>query len=154
MKFLLPTLLFMACLGFGCTTENKLASYGDVPPASNVDPSLGSLASLTGTKIYEQHDEEKSGKRSKQSKKTTIENPIVTPESGLTGKVMVYNARGRFVVLSFPFGRLPALDTPLFVYRNGLKSGEVKITGPQRDNNIVADLVTGEAQPGDEVRDK
>ena len=119
-----------------------------------MDPQLGSLASLTGTKIYEQREAEKSPKPTKESNETKAENPIVTPESGLTGKVMVYNARGRFVVLSFPIGRMPTLDTPLFVYRNGLKSGEVKITGPQRDNNIVADLVTGEAQPGDEVRDK
>ncbi len=35
-----------------------------------------------------------------------------------------------------------------------MKVGEVKITGPQQDNNIVADLVTGEAQVGDDVRDQ
>jgi hypothetical protein len=35
-----------------------------------------------------------------------------------------------------------------------LKAGEVKISGPQRDNNIVADLVNGDAQVGDEVRDQ
>ena len=35
-----------------------------------------------------------------------------------------------------------------------LKVGEVKITGPQRDDHIVGDLTTGEAQVGDEVRDK
>ena len=35
-----------------------------------------------------------------------------------------------------------------------MKVGEVKITGPERDNNIVADLVTGEAQVGSEVRDR
>jgi len=32
--------------------------------------------------------------------------------------------------------------------------GEVKVTGPQRDNDTVADLVTGTAQAGDEVRDQ
>ena len=40
------------------------------------------------------------------------------------------------------------------LFRSGMKVGEVKITGPQRENNIVADLVTGEAQIGDEVRDQ
>jgi hypothetical protein len=35
-----------------------------------------------------------------------------------------------------------------------LKVAEVKVTGPQRDNNIVADLVSGDAQVGDEVRDQ
>ncbi len=84
----------------------------------------------------------------------TADEPVVTPETGTTGKVMTYNDAGRFVVLNFPVGRLPALEQQLFVYRNNLKVGEVKITGPQRDDNIVADLTTGEAQVGDEVRDK
>jgi len=42
----------------------------------------------------------------------------------------------------------------MFLYRNGLKAGEVKITGPQRDNDVVADLVTGTAQVGDEAREQ
>ena len=81
-------------------------------------------------------------------------NPIVTPDNSLTARVASYNATGRFVVLSFPVGRMPNMDQMLFLYRNGLKVGEVKITGPQRDNDTVADLVTGTAQVGDEVRDQ
>jgi hypothetical protein len=81
-------------------------------------------------------------------------NPIVTPDNSLTAKVASYNATGRFVVLSFPVGHMPGMDQTLFLYRNGLKVGEVKITGPQRDNDTVADLVTGTAQVGDEVRDQ
>jgi hypothetical protein len=79
---------------------------------------------------------------------------IVTPDNSLTARVVSYNASGRFVVLGFPVGQMPKLDQGLFLYRNGMKIGEVKITGPQRENNIVADLVTGEAQIGDEVRDR
>ncbi len=73
---------------------------------------------------------------------------IVTPDNSLAAKVVSYNASGRFVVLSFPPGLMPKLEQSLFLYRDGMKVGEVKITGPQRDNNIVADLVTGEAQVG------
>jgi hypothetical protein len=80
--------------------------------------------------------------------------PIVTPDNSLTARVVSYNASGRFVVLSFPVGQMPKPDQSLFLYRAGMKVGEVKITGPQRENNIVADLVTGEAQVGDEVRDQ
>ena len=80
--------------------------------------------------------------------------PIVTPDASLTARVVSYNAPGRFVVLSFPVGQLPQMAQTLFLYRAGLKVGEVEITGPQRDNDIVADLVTGEAQVGDEVRDQ
>jgi hypothetical protein len=79
---------------------------------------------------------------------------IVTPDNSLTARVVSYNAAGRFVVLSFPVGQMPKLEQSLFLYREGMKVGEVKITGPQRENNTVADLVTGEAQVGDEVRDQ
>jgi hypothetical protein len=81
-------------------------------------------------------------------------NPIVMPDNSLTARVATYNATGRFVVLSFPVGQMPNMDQTLFLYRNGLKEGEVKITGPQHDNDIVADLVTGTAQAGDEVREQ
>jgi hypothetical protein len=79
---------------------------------------------------------------------------IVTPDNSLTARVVSYNASGRFVVLGFPVGQMPKLEQSLFLYREGMKVGEVKITGPQREDNIVADLVTGEAQVGDEVRDR
>ena len=79
---------------------------------------------------------------------------VVTPDVSLSARVARYNAAGRFVVLSFPVGQMPRLDLTLFLYRNGLKVAEVKVTGPQRDNNIVADLVNGDAQVGDEVRDQ
>jgi hypothetical protein len=81
--------------------------------------------------------------------------PIVTPDNSLAAKVLSYNAAGRFVVLNFPPGQMPKLEQSLFLYRDGMKVGEVKITGPQdNNNNIVADLVTGEAQVGSEVRDQ
>src|SRR5580700_6640012 len=79
---------------------------------------------------------------------------IVTPDNSLAAKVVSYNPVGRFVVLGFPVSQMPDMDQSLFLYRDGLKVGEIKITGPQRDNFIVADLVTGDAQTGDEVRDQ
>ena len=79
---------------------------------------------------------------------------IVTPDNSLTARVVSYNSVGRFVVLSFPVGQMPTLDQSLFLYRAGLKVAEIKVTGPQQDNNTVADLVTGDAQVGDEVRDQ
>jgi hypothetical protein len=76
----------------------------------------------------------------------------VTPESGLQGKVVSVNANLRFVVLNFPVGRMAAVDQQFNVYRQGQKVGEIKITGPQQDDNIIADITTGEVQAGDEVR--
>ncbi len=80
--------------------------------------------------------------------------PIVTPDTTLAGKVVSYNSAGRFVVLNFPNGQMPKMDQMVFLYRAGLKVAEVRITGPQNDDNIVADLLTGDAQTGDEARDQ
>jgi hypothetical protein len=79
---------------------------------------------------------------------------VVTPDNSLSGKVVSYNSVGRFVVLNFSSRRMPRMDSRLFLYRTGLKVAEVKVTGPQNDDNIVADLVSGDAQTGDDVRDQ
>jgi hypothetical protein len=77
---------------------------------------------------------------------------IVTPENALVGKVVVVDTPGRFVVLNFPLGTMAAPEQRLNLYRRGLKVGEVKVTGPQREDNTVADLAAGEAEVGDEAR--
>ena len=79
---------------------------------------------------------------------------IVTPDNSLAGKVVSYNSVGRFVVLNFSSHRMPKMDQRLFLYRAGLKVAELNVTGPQNDDDIVADLVSGEAQNGDEVREQ
>ena len=80
------------------------------------------------------------------------EKVVITPDNLLVGKVAKANVDGRFVVVTFPIGHLPIMDQPLGIYRRGLKIGEIKITGPQLDDNVVGDIVSGEAQAGDEVR--
>lgn len=79
---------------------------------------------------------------------------IVSPEQALIGTVSKVNAVGRYVVLTFPLGRMPALQQQFSVYRQGMKVGEVRVTGPQLDDNIVADILSGEASSGDEARDR
>jgi hypothetical protein len=77
---------------------------------------------------------------------------IVTPETMLVGKVVRVNSVARFAVLNFPIGSLPGIGRQLNAYRQGLKVGEIKITGPQQDDNTVGDIVNGEVQVGDELR--
>jgi len=77
---------------------------------------------------------------------------IVTPDNSVTGRVVSYNSAGRFVLLNFPSGPVPKPDQTLSLYRHGLKIGEVKITGPQRETITVADVITGDAQVDDEAR--
>lgn len=79
---------------------------------------------------------------------------IVTPDNSLTGKVVGYNSVGRFVVLSFPVGQMPSSGQTFFLYREGMKVGQIRITGPQQDNDTVADIVEGDAQKGDDVREE
>lgn len=79
---------------------------------------------------------------------------IVTPDESLTAKVVTVNTVGQFVVLNFPDGRLPKMNEHMFLYRGGLRAAEIKIVGPQQDTSIVADIVSGDAQVGDTVREE
>jgi hypothetical protein len=83
-----------------------------------------------------------------------VSTAIVTPDLSLMAKVVSVNTVGRFVVMSFPPGQLPKLQSTVFLYRAGLKVAEVKITGPEDGNNTVGDVVSGEANAGDDVRDQ
>lgn len=86
---------------------------------------------------------------------STAQNPsIVTLAEALTGKVSSANNDLKFVVLTFPVGQMAHINQKLNIYRAGLKVGELNVTGPQREDSIVADITAGEAKTGDEVRDK
>jgi hypothetical protein len=79
------------------------------------------------------------------------EQTYITPDFSAAGRVELVNSQGRFVVLSFPPGRVPAIGQMMRINHRGLKVGEVRITGPQREIDTVADLVEGEANVGDEA---
>ena len=79
---------------------------------------------------------------------------VVTADVSAGAKVVSVNTVGRFVVLSFPNGDLPKVQQTMFLYRAGLKVAAIKITGPQQGNNIVADLVSGEAKTGDTASER
>jgi hypothetical protein len=70
-----------------------------------------------------------------------------------TSPLSPWNRESRFVVVNFQAGSVPPVNRRLNVYRDGLKIGEVKITGPQEENNTVADIVTGAPQKNDDVRE-
>jgi hypothetical protein len=77
---------------------------------------------------------------------------LVTPATGPSGKVASVNGPGRFVVITFQVGQGPAVDQKLQVYRGVVKVGEVKVSREQLGQNFVADIISGEARVGDEVR--
>jgi len=129
MRILLSTILPCLVAFFGCAHQQVAApsqAFSPLPPGSASRPTPSRAA----------------------------QNLIVTPETGLSGKIVKVNTGGRFVVLNFPLGHLPVIDQRLNVYHLGLKIGEVKVSGPQLEDNIVGDLMNGSAQVGDEVRDQ
>ena len=79
-------------------------------------------------------------------------NAIVTPSANRSGRVVSVNPGARFAVVRFPLGQMPRLEERMNIFRNGLKVGELKISGPQRDVLAVGDIVAGDCQVDDEIR--
>ena len=79
--------------------------------------------------------------------------PTITPVQSIIGRVTSVNNPGRFVVLTFPLGTMPSAGKRLNVYRAGLKVGEIRVSGAPLDTNIIADILAGDCQRGDAVRD-
>jgi hypothetical protein len=49
---------------------------------------------------------------------------------------------------------MPFVDRRFGVYRQGVKVGELRVSGPQYDNNTVADIIAGDCRVGDEAREE
>jgi hypothetical protein len=143
MKNLLPISLVVLALvfsGSGCAWMKRHTPWHHHAANANANatqPAPTAKAKPKGKKQAQNHDQ-----------------LIVTPDDSLAAKVLAVNAVGRFVVLDFPGGHMPKMDQHMFLYRSGLKSAEVKIVGPQQDTSIVADIISGDAQTGDVVRDQ
>lgn len=140
--------LFIAALVAGCSTPKKEPVYMDLPAPSNppvAQQPAEVLPAPTGQPAAQEAPVADSNAKPEL---------IVTPDNMLTGSVVSVNEVGRFVVLRFPPGRLPAEGSTLYAYREGLKVAELKVTGPQKDDHTVADIRSGACQPKDEVRDR
>ena len=136
--------LALATLFTSCASQrNSPGVHHPVPyPATHTAPMP--TATNNAVAIASQHA---------QTEPTHINKPaIVTPDTSLAARVVAANEVGRFVIVSFPANQTPKIQQSLFLYRAGLKVAEVKVTGPQSENNIVADLVSGDAKVGDTVR--
>ncbi|MBL9137115.1 MAG: hypothetical protein JNK85_14680 [Verrucomicrobiales bacterium] len=74
---------------------------------------------------------------------------VVLPASG---RVHTVNAGLRFVVIDYTLGGTPALQSLLDVFRGNERVGQVRLTGPERNGFVAADVTEGFLQVGDEVR--
>ena len=79
-------------------------------------------------------------------------NSLMTPATSPVGRIARINKEGNFAVISFPIGQLPANGTVLGVYHAGTKSGQIRISGPAKENLTVGDFIAGSGQEDDEVR--
>lgn len=75
----------------------------------------------------------------------------VRPLGGTEGRVERVNAKLRLVVLDYSLNALPAIGSRLQVIREGAPVGELRITGPSQGTKICAELVSGDADKGDET---
>ena len=92
-------------------------------------------------------------KTAKPAASASAPNTIVAPDLALAAKVVRVNDVARIAILNFPDGKMPRLQQTFYVYHSGTKVAEVKIVGPQDDeNNIVADVISGDPQVGYSVR--
>ena len=77
--------------------------------------------------------------------------PLVTPDLRVIGTVVSVNEAEHYAVLRFPLGKMVKKDTQLSVFRDGIKTAEIKVTGPERDVITAADIISGNVQPKDEA---
>ena len=80
--------------------------------------------------------------------------PVLTADLRPVGTVVLVNNNAKFVVIKYPPGPVPQPDHRLAVYHKGLKTAELKVTGPARESNTVADILDGQAEVNDEVREQ
>src|SRR5262245_51149692 len=53
---------------------------------------------------------------------------IVTPARPKSGRITLVNPSSRYVIVTFSLGQLPARESRLQVYRDGLRVAELRIT--------------------------
>lgn len=134
--------IVLASLFAGCATQRN--AHNVVAHPTPTKPAATTSANNNAVAIATEHA---------RTEPVRVNKPaIVTPNTSLAAKVVAANEVGRFVIINFPGDQIPKMSQSLFLYRAGLKVAEIKITGPQSENNIVADLVSGDAKVGDNVR--
>lgn len=69
-----------------------------------------------------------------------------------SGRVHSLNPGLRFLVADYTLGGMPPLHSRLGVYRNDERIGEIRLSGPERNGFVAADILEGILQVGDEIR--
>ncbi len=77
---------------------------------------------------------------------------VIAPAVSPSGRVAMVNNKARYIVIVFPVGQVPPVNTRMSVFHGEARTGEIRVTGPTTDNLTVADLLSGGALEDDVVR--
>ncbi len=75
--------------------------------------------------------------------------PLILPTSG---RIHSVHPGLQFVVVDYTLGGIPSFQSLLPVYRGDQKVGQIRLTGPERNGFVAADVDEGLLQVDDEVR--
>ncbi len=75
----------------------------------------------------------------------------ILPDERPRGRIVTVNLPLRYVVMDFELSTPPEIGQRLEVFREGLKIGEVQLSGPIMGSAAAGDIVTGQAAVGDTV---
>jgi len=128
-------LLVIASLGNGCSS----------PDSSHPErTSLPSQPSKGGRLVQTAPPADPVGRTN-----TAATDPLVLPTSG---RIHSVNPGLQFVVVDYTIGGAPPMQSLVPVYRGNQKVGQLRLTGPERNGFVAADVVEGILQVDDEVR--
>ncbi len=77
----------------------------------------------------------------------------VTPAKSGVGKIALVDTELGFVVLDYTLQKVPRPELRLTVYRGSQKVGQVTTTRQSEDSHLIADIISGPIQVGDEARE-
>lgn len=69
-----------------------------------------------------------------------------------SGRIHSVSPVAPFVVVDYILGGMPPLQSTLDVFRAGQKVGQVRLSGPEQNGFVAADILNGILQVDDEVR--
>jgi hypothetical protein len=141
----------MLFLASGCASHNDMEFHPKItgPKSSlkrmtNATPATLSRTNLVATNLTLNPSEP--------NLSVTNKNRVITLTDPWAGKVAFVNPEARFVILDYSLSQMPPAGRRLTVFRQGIRVGEVKISGQPQDGYIAADITAGDIQTGDETR--
>lgn len=131
----LAAVILMVVLGGGCSSPD---------PNSQDRASVPTQSSKGGRLVTSAAPADPLGRTN-----AAATDPLVLPTSG---RIHSVNPGLQFVVVDYTIGGAPPMQSLVPVYRGNQKIGQLRLTGPERNGFVAADVVEGIVQIDDEVR--